>query len=99
MVEETREPPKLTAPRVHLNGTGRSALERQYEAALEALSKAIDALGETSPNARDYYVIEPGAFSRAMGEHAARVRSLRDVQGQLYWLREALDEGENVGAR
>lgn len=93
------EDPKLTGPRIHLNGTSRKSLEEQYEAAIEALGKALDALGETSPNARDYYPIEPGAFSRAMGEHASRVRRLREVQGELYWLRESLDEGENAGKR
>lgn len=93
------EDPKLTAPRIHLNGTSRKSLEEQYETALEAISRAIDALGETAPNARDYYPIAPGAFSRAMGEHASRVRRLKEVQGELYWLRESLDEGENEGKR
>lgn len=93
------EDPKLTGPRIHLNGTSRESLEEQYEKALQVLGLAIDALGETSPNARDYYPIDSGAFSRARGEHASRVRRLREVQGELYWLRESLDEGDNARAR
>lgn len=89
---------ELEAPSIHLNGTSKAALSEGYEKAVEALTKALDALGETAPNARDYYPKGPGAYHRAVGEHAARVSRLRAVQGELYWLHESLDEGENAGS-
>lgn len=93
------EDPKLTGPRIHLNGSSRNSLFEGYERAGALLQEAIVALGETSPNARDYYPLGPGAYQRAVGEHAHRVARLRAVQGELYWLLESLDEGDNAGAR
>jgi hypothetical protein len=78
----------VIAPTVHLNGTSGSDLESAYERAATALHDAIQALDETSPNGRDYYVQEePGgesnAFGRARLEHMNRQATLALVAREL----------------
>jgi hypothetical protein len=53
------------APVLHLNGSGREALETQWEAAAEAIHKAGVALRRAAPNARDYFPRGDDAFERA----------------------------------
>jgi hypothetical protein len=46
----------MLIPTVHLNGTSGEDLLDQYGSAVEAVREAIDAVCDTGPNARDYYV-------------------------------------------
>ena len=74
---------KLRAPSVHLNGTSRSALVAQYEAAAQGLRAALEGLVEASPNGRDYYVQGDGAFEEARREHYSRVDRVRAVLDEI----------------
>lgn len=77
---------KLTTPTVHLNGTGRDGLVKQYEDAWMALGKAVEALCNAAPHGRDYYVQnhELGdAYTKARDEHDYRVRRVLDVQKEI----------------
>ncbi len=89
----------MQAPRIHLNGTSRERLEQQFEQAGRALSVALEALNEAAPNARDYYVIDSTAFSRAVKEHQARLLAVQGVREEIQALYESLYEGDNAGAR
>ena len=81
----------MERPTVHLNGTSREALSLAYEGAAEALRLALVALGEVAPNARDYYPAGPGAYGRALREHASRVDRLKSVRDELVSLWEGLE--------
>ena len=73
----------LTKPIVHMNGTSRAELLKQYVAAYKAVGAAEDALSGTYPNGRDYYPSGPDAISAAMKEHHNRVMRLQTVKEEL----------------
>jgi hypothetical protein len=78
----------LTVPTVHLNGTGREGLRRQYQAAYLALAPAIEALRQATPHGRDYYPQDGGqingpAYQAARAEHVERLHRLEAVQEEL----------------
>lgn len=73
----------LTMPTVHLNGTSKDALLKGYVDATEAISRALNVLVRSAPNARDYYVQGPDAYGKARDEHDARCAKLRDVNAEL----------------
>jgi hypothetical protein len=74
---------RVKIPTIHLNGTSGNVLRHQYATAIEALRRALDAVCETRPNERDYYVQEPDTGSQALREHEARVTSLQRVREEL----------------
>lgn len=78
----------LTKPTIHLNGTSAEALTDMYEEAFRAVARALEAVAEAAPNARDYYVQGDGAFEKARAEHETRARKLREVQEELRALAE-----------
>ncbi len=80
----------IALPTVHLNGTSRSALIAENDAAYDALRAAVRALEEAGPNARDYYVQGDGAFTKAVSEHVARLAALRSVLADLETIADAL---------
>lgn len=82
----------LTVPTVHLNGTHPRDLSDALTNAGQAVRKAMEALGETAPNARDYYPQSPEAFSAAQTEHNARVLALKSVFVELVAINEAIVE-------
>lgn len=86
------EPKQLTVPSVHLNGTSREELKKGYQAAYEAIGAARDTVGESSPNARDYYVQGNDAYSKARDEHWDRMQRLLDIRQELLALFEAVDQ-------
>jgi hypothetical protein len=57
-----------TLPIIHLNGTSREMLLEGYDAAYRKLLKFRRAFREIEFNARDYYVAEPDAWSKARQE-------------------------------
>lgn len=73
----------MMIPTVHLNGTSREALISQLESAVMSLDAAIMALGEAAPHGRDYYPQGPDAYSKARGEHDARLQKLDEVKREL----------------
>lgn len=81
----------LTTPTIHLNGTAAADLAASYATAYSTVGQAIEALQQSAPNARDYYVQGPNAFPAARTEHEARMHHLADVAGELLALFESVD--------
>lgn len=73
----------MIKPTIHLNGTSRDALYEQMVEVGSALVKALDALREAAPNARDYYPQGPDAFEQARREHESRVERVNAVQAEV----------------
>jgi len=73
----------MMIPTVHLNGTTGEVLLDQYTAAAQAVQKAIEAICDAGPNARDYYVQGPDAGLATQREHEARVKTLKGVRDEL----------------
>lgn len=80
----------MKKPTIHMNGTSAKELYARYEVAAHALREAIDAVQLAGPNARDYYVQEPGAFEVARSEHEERLRKLTEVKKELESIWEAV---------
>ena len=80
----------MMIPSIHLNGTSRDELVEQLIKAARSLRLAIEALGEATPNGRDYYVQGPSALHQARGEHRVRLGKLQDVYDELETLAEAI---------
>ena len=74
---------KLIVPSVHSNGTGKKALLEQLEKAYTAIGDAQDALRETAPNGRDYYVYEGNPYERAREEWRQRMLKLESVRAEI----------------
>ena len=68
------------SPLVHLGGTSRAALQREYGAAFSALVSAIATVDGVEPNSRDY---PHGGFAVAVAEHTARVVRLAAVRDEI----------------
>ncbi len=73
----------ITAPTVHLNGTGYKDLWNGYEAAYEAVRAAQEAIGNIEFNARDYYVQSPGAWEKAQDHRIEQRQALAQVEEYL----------------
>jgi hypothetical protein len=80
----------MTTPTIHLNGTSRDELVKQYTAALNALWFAIEAHNRAAPHARDYYPQGDSAYTAASTEHLNRKYSLYEVYSQLEQLRNCI---------
>lgn len=73
----------IIAPTVHLNGTGYNDLWNGYEAAYEAVRAAQEALGKIEFNARDYYVQDADAFTKARDHRYEQRQALDNVEEYL----------------
>lgn len=73
----------ITAPTVHLNGTGYKDLWAGYEAAYEAVRAAQEAIGKIEFNARDYYVQDACAFTKAQDHRYEQRQALANVEEYL----------------
>jgi hypothetical protein len=73
----------ITAPTVHLNGTGYKDLWAGYEAAYDAVRAAQDALAKIEFNSRDYYVQGPDAWSKALEHRIEQRNALGQVEEYL----------------
>jgi ferredoxin-NADP reductase len=90
----------ITAPTIHFNGSSADHLLDDYKDASTALKMAVDALSATAPNARDYYVAGPDAFSTAQREHVERIRRLGDVHDEIHEIMLAVaDQRDKRNAR
>jgi hypothetical protein len=66
-----------------LNGTGYKDLWNGYEAAYEAVRAAQEALGKIEFNARDYYVQDADAFTKARDHRYEQCKALANVEEYL----------------
>lgn len=82
----------MLIPTVHLNGSSGQVLLDQYAAAAEAVRKALDAVCDACPNARDYYVQGSDAALAAQREHESRVTALKRVRLELVALVEGIQD-------
>ncbi len=73
----------MMIPTVHLNGTSKADLVKQYAEARLAVRNAIEALAAANPNARDYYPQGDRAYSAAAKQHARRIQLLAEVSEEL----------------
>jgi len=83
----------MIKPSIHRNGTSAAALLESYVDAGNAITRALDALTEAQPNARDYYVQGDGAFDAAMAEHRKRINCLRGVLADMQVLADHCADG------
>jgi hypothetical protein len=78
-------------PTIHLNGTGRATLSREYGEVVEKLRAALTALDELTVNGRDYYPQGPDAVQQAIEEHRARYRQVQAVYDDMWAIYERLE--------
>jgi hypothetical protein len=83
----------LMRPIVNLNGTSRSALIDQRVDARNALVLAMEALGETRPNGRDY-IGKREAYKRDLAIFQRRFSALDQIYNELMDEALAIQEGE-----
>ena len=70
-------------PVVNINGTSREALVNARIAAIESLRSAMQALGECSPNGRDYQTAPKGELEIARKRYMERFAFLDRMINQL----------------
>lgn len=85
------EPAKMVKPVVHLNGTDRGVLTRQYHQAYLALHDALVALRKLDIHDRDYYPLGIGAGAQARRENEARLDRVASVMAEVEELYKAVD--------
>lgn len=86
----------MIKPTIHLNGSSSERLLEGYCDASLAITRALDKLTESAPNARDYYPQGDEAFALARSEHSDRIKRLTSVQAELRDLAEHVaDERDN----
>lgn len=74
----------LVIPTAHINGTSEEELMRQLQQAVSFLEAGRQALAQTAPHGRDYYVqSDKGALTKATQQHEARMRKVKDVIDEL----------------
>lgn len=78
----------MKKPTIHLNGSSPTHLIASYVSAAGALREALRLVGETQPNARDYYPQGDDAFKIAAEEHRLRASVLELVLSDIRELHE-----------
>ncbi len=93
----------MIAPMIHLNGDTKQTLQTNLINASRAIGKAMDALRETLPHGRNYYMIltdgetpctYTNAYRQARSEYVARMESLRKVNDELLTIFGAIEKGK-----
>lgn len=84
----------LTLPSIHLNGTGKLTLTREYDAAAEALEEFKHKFGQITCHARDYYVQSPEAYPKARDERNKIWEHIEAVESYLNTIREHLYDAQ-----
>lgn len=82
----------MILPTVHINGTSREALSAQFAEVLKALQRALEAMADAAPNARDYYPQGESAFRLARAEHESRIACVRAIREDYYRLYESVEK-------
>lgn len=85
----------LVYPTVNTNGTSWQELQQQLKAAWMSLFDSIKALQAMTPHGRDYQTQEPNQFSVAREQHVSRIRSLENIQDEVYSIYEKVCEHGN----
>ena len=70
-------------PQVNINGSSRRALVEARMIAIEAVRAAMQALGECSPNGRDYQTAPKGEFEIARKVYCERFAFLDRLANEL----------------
>lgn len=72
-------------PTIHMNGTGKETLEREYEAAAEALENFTQKFQSITCHPRDYYVQEDGQanYQKAVNERREIFAKLREIDAYI----------------
>lgn len=84
----------MTLPTIHTNGTHPKDLLEDNTKAWRAVNAAVEAVSKAGPNARDYYVQHPDAFTEAQKEHRARIGKLVEVADELMAMLEYLADNQ-----
>lgn len=87
---------KLLPPTLHLNGTSFDELESQWLEVGRAANALREALRAASPNARDYYPQEPGAFEVARAAHEKLEGQAQRIYTAAAEMLEALAEANDA---
>ena len=72
----------IVTPIIHPNGDRRETLMARLEAAMDAVSAAMDTLRACAPNGRNFYP-EAGRMTQADAQHRARQAHLQAVYDSL----------------
>ncbi len=75
---------EVQSPCIHLNGTSQDSLLETRSDAYYALQLAYDAVKQTAPNGRDYYVAgDDKALQQATDQHMARLKAIEVVMKSI----------------
>lgn len=74
---------ELVLPLIHLNGSGKDMLLREYAAAAESLRSFMDVLRRATLHPRDYYPIGEDAWSAALASRMEINAKLLEVEEYL----------------
>lgn len=64
----------VSLPVPHLNGTGKETLKAEYQAALDAVIKAVEAFHKTTFHQRDFYIFDDAANSKYYASQKVRYK-------------------------
>lgn len=80
-------PTPTVFPTVHLNGTGRDSLIREYSEAALKIQEGLDAACRVTCHGRDYYPQGRDAFAKARDAHDKALLALSEAQNhfQAIW--------------
>ena len=73
----------MILPTIHLNGSGKNTLERDYQNARAKVRDALRVFEAIEFHGRDYYPQGPEAFTQARLERDFMARKLKDIDDYL----------------
>lgn len=80
---DTENESELVLPLIHLNGSGKDMLLREYEAAAESLRDFMDVFLRTTLHPRDYYPLGDDAWEKALASRMEINAKLMEVENYL----------------
>ena len=83
----------LVMPQINLNGSSRGSLVEQQCEVLEHLREVYRAMGEASPNGRDYQ-FRPAEFRPAQEAWQERVKMIHSLMQEIESHAMAIQDGE-----
>jgi hypothetical protein len=86
----------IFAPSIHMNGSDADTLFESYAEAAASVRKALKAMEDASPNARDYYVQGADAYGQAVKQHVARADKLLEVQKEIFEILESIGDARDI---
>jgi hypothetical protein len=86
---------ELIHPTINSNGTSPENLLKDLRMAIDAVTAAMDAMVEVTPNGRDYYPQGPEVVWKARDQHFERVAKLDEVRAELLQLAVPISEEIN----